>query len=214
YKVDTVLPTSSIEVKEETLIIGQTTQVSITFSEPIYGLEIGHLAVENGFLSDLESTDGGTVWTATLTPSPDVESATNVISLNNSSVSDLSGNVGASTTTSNNYLVDTKLPTVITRNISLQLSATGSAAISAADIDNGSTDAIGIASMSLSQDSFDCSHVGDNMVTLTVTDSSGNSNSATAIVTVEGVTAPIVVTRNITIRSEEHTSELQSRENL
>src|SRR5690606_10412254 len=74
------------------------------------------------------------------------------------------------------------------------------ASITAADIDNGSTDSCGIASMTLSQDTFDCSHVGDNTVTLTVTDVNGNTDSATAIVTVEDVTAPVVLTRNITIQ--------------
>src|SRR5690606_35253135 len=70
----------------------------------------------------------------------------------------------------------------------------------AAAIDNGSTDSCGIASMTLNQYDFDCSHVGDNTVTLTVTDVNGNTDSATAIVTVEDVTAPVVVTQNITIQ--------------
>src|SRR5690606_31254963 len=91
-------------------------------------------------------------------------------------------------------------PAVVTRNINIQLDATGNASISATDIDNGSTASCGIISMTLSQYDFDCSHVGDNAVTLTVTDVNGNTESATAIVTVEDITAPVVVTRNITIQ--------------
>ena len=53
------------------------------------------------------------------------------------------------------------------------------------DIDNGSSDACGIASLSLSQTDFDCSHVGTNEVILTVTDVNGNQSTATATVTVE-----------------------------
>src|SRR5690606_31371632 len=80
------------------------------------------------------------------------------------------------------------------------LDATGSASITAAEIDNGSSDSCGIASMTLSQYDFDCSHVGDNTVTLTVTDLNGNMETATANVTVEDVTAPVAVTQNITIQ--------------
>src|SRR5690606_25951443 len=91
-------------------------------------------------------------------------------------------------------------PNVISKNVTIQLGASGNTSIAASDIDNGSSDVNGIASMTLSQYDFDCSHVGDNTVTLTVTDVNGNPDSATAIVTVEDVTAPVVVTRNITIQ--------------
>src|SRR5690606_11072856 len=95
---------------------------------------------------------------------------------------------------------DVTAPVVVTRNITIQLDATGKTSITAADIDNGSTDACGIASMTLDKSNFDCGDVGANTVTLTVTDVHGNTDSATAIVTVEDMTAPVVVTRNITIQ--------------
>ena len=80
-------------------------------------------------------------------------------------------------------VVDNQPPVVITKNITVQLS-NGSATITAADINNGSTDNCGIVSYSLDKTSFDCSNVGTNTVTLTVTDIHGNSESATANVIV------------------------------
>src|SRR5690606_40686669 len=95
---------------------------------------------------------------------------------------------------------DITAPVVVTRNITIQLDATGNASIDATEIDNGSTDACGIASMTLDKSSFGCGDVSANTVTLTVTDVNGNSDSATASVTGEDVTAPVVETRNITIQ--------------
>ena len=60
-------------------------------------------------------------------------------------------------------------------DLELDLSLTGSAAISVSDVDPGYTDACGIASKILSKTNFTCSDVGDNAVTLTVTDVNGNS---------------------------------------
>ncbi|MDN3725548.1 HYR domain-containing protein, partial [Aequorivita sp. SDUM287046] len=85
------------------------------------------------------------------------------------------------------------------QNITVQLDANGNATIAAADVDGGSTDQCGVASISIDMDTFDCSHVGDNNVTLSVTDVNGNVSSCTAIVTVEDVTAPVVACRNITV---------------
>jgi len=56
-----------------------------------------------------------------------------------------------------------------------------------ADINNGSYDNCGIASVTLSKTGFDCSNVGPNTVTLTVTDVNGNVATGTATVTVVNV---------------------------
>ncbi len=76
-------------------------------------------------------------------------------------------------------------PTVVTQNITVQLDGSGAASIVPGDIDDDSSDACGIQSMTLDVEDFDCSDVGPNTVTLTVTDVNGNSESATATVTVE-----------------------------
>ncbi|WP_435373038.1 HYR domain-containing protein [Aequorivita aurantiaca] len=94
---------------------------------------------------------------------------------------------------------DNEAPTMICQNITIQLDASGNASITAADVDGGSTDNCGIASVSVSPTTFGCSDVGDNPVVLTVTDIHGNSNTCTAIVTVVDITAPVAVCQNITV---------------
>ncbi|NVK07721.1 MAG: PKD domain-containing protein [Tenacibaculum sp.] len=95
---------------------------------------------------------------------------------------------------------ETILPTVLTQNITVPLDVSGGVTITAADIDNGSYDNCKVASMSLDKTSFYCSDVGANTVTLTVTDTSGNSNTAAAIVTVEDIIAPTVMCQDITVQ--------------
>ena len=112
-------------------------------------------------------------------------------------VTDSSGNV--STATQLVTVEDTTAPTVVTQDITLNLDATGNASITASEIDNGSSDACSIASMSVAPSSFTCNEVGANTVTLTVTDTSGNTNSATGIVTVVDAINPMVVTQDISV---------------
>jgi hypothetical protein len=54
---------------------------------------------------------------------------------------------------------DTQAPTVICKNITVELDANGSAVITAAQIDNGSTDNCGAVTLAASKTSFDCSNV-------------------------------------------------------
>jgi predicted outer membrane repeat protein len=81
-------------------------------------------------------------------------------------------------------------PVARCKGITVQLDASGMAAISAANIDNGSYDDHGIASMTVSPDTFTCANIGANTVTLTVIDTSANQSTCTAIVTVEDKTPP------------------------
>ena len=95
---------------------------------------------------------------------------------------------------------DNEAPIAVCENITIQLDEFGLASITAAELDGGSTDACGVDSIAVDQDTFDCSNVGDNNVTLTVTDVNGNVSTCIAIVTVEDVTAPEVVCQNITVQ--------------
>lgn len=90
-------------------------------------------------------------------------------------------------------------PTVAAKNITVQLDATGVVTIQATDVNDNSTDNCGITAWTVSPDTFSCANIGDNTVTLTATDASGNSSSATAIVKIENKILPNVLTKNITI---------------
>ena len=89
---------------------------------------------------------------------------------------------------------DNTAPTVITQNITVNLDANGQVTISDDAVDNGSTDNCStVLTFSLSQTTFTCSEVGDNIVTLTVTDECGNSSFSTATVTVKDITPPAII---------------------
>ncbi|MEC0307724.1 Ig-like domain-containing protein [Paenibacillus lautus] len=104
-------PTSTIVVADSVLSIGETSNVTITFSEAVTGLTLADLTVANGTLNAMSSSDGGVTWTATLTPVTGITDATNVITLDNTGVQNAAGNLGAGTTDSNNYAIDTQRPT-------------------------------------------------------------------------------------------------------
>jgi hypothetical protein len=87
---------------------------------------------------------------------------------------------------------DNEPPTAVCKKITVNLSPSGTVNINAIDIDNGSHDNCGIALRTVSPNSFNCGDVGDNIVTFTVYDDAGNSNSCTAIVTVVDNTSPIM----------------------
>lgn len=90
-------------------------------------------------------------------------------------------------------------PTVAVNNVTVALDANGTASVSLDQINNGTNDACGIASMTLSASTFTCANLGSNTVTLTATDINGNTASAQATVTVVDNTAPTVVAKNVTV---------------
>jgi hypothetical protein len=104
-----------------------------------------------------------------------------------------------STTTAIVTVEDKTNPTAIAKNITVQLNAAGTVTIAAADVNNGSSDNCSVATLSLSKSTFDCSNVGVNSIVLTVTDGSGNQSTANATVTVQDVTKPTVITKNIAV---------------
>jgi len=113
-------------------------------------------------------------------------------------VTDMSGNV--STCSTSVTLQDSTLPVVICESVTVQLDNSGNGGIQASDIDGGSTDNCGIAAEGVSPNTFTCSNVGANTVTLTVTDLSGNTSSCSSTVTVQDNTAPAAVCLSITVQ--------------
>tara|TARA_R110002096_G_scaffold126532_3_gene273614 strand:+ start:38871 stop:45752 length:6882 start_codon:yes stop_codon:yes gene_type:complete len=113
-------------------------------------------------------------------------------------VVDIYGNTATCSSIVN--VIDTIAPSVVCQDIVVGLGSNGLADITAADIDNGSGDATGIASMTIDNSSFSCGNIGANTVVLTVVDNSGNSSTCVATVTVIDTIAPVIVSQNITIQ--------------
>ena len=113
-------------------------------------------------------------------------------------VTDVNGNV--STCTATVTVEDNIDSTAACQDVTVQLDASGNGSVSTSDVDNGSDDNCGIASVVLSETAFDCSDVGANTVTLTVTDVNGNVSTCTATVKVEDNVAPSVVCQDFTDR--------------
>jgi hypothetical protein len=114
-------------------------------------------------------------------------------------VTDVNGNV--STATATVTVEDNIAPVASAQNVTVQLDADGNGSTTAALVNNGSSDACGIASLALSQTDFNCSHAGaPYFVVLTVTDVNGNVSTATATVTVEDNIAPVASAQNVTVQ--------------
>ena len=94
---------------------------------------------------------------------------------------DGSGNVSTATQLVSVY--DSIKPTAVLNDYTITLSPNGPVAITVADVDNGSFDNCGIASIVLSQYAFDCSNLGQTEVFVTITDIHGNKTESSVIVT-------------------------------
>ena len=96
---------------------------------------------------------------------------------------DVTGN--ASTCVQTITVRDITAPTAICKPVTITLLG-GTATITAADVNNGSSDICSPVTLSVSKTSFNCSDIGVNTVILTVKDASNNSSTCTALVTVVG----------------------------
>ncbi|MGY4661315.1 hypothetical protein ACVWZ9_002109 [Pseudomonas chlororaphis] len=141
YVIDTVRPTATVVVANPMLAVGDTSLVTITFSKAVSGFDNSDLTVANGTLSAVSSSDGGITWTATFTPNTNLSDTSNLITLNNSGVSDASGNTGLGSTDSNNYLIDTQRPTatIVVASSSLGVGQTSSVTITFSEAVSGFT---------------------------------------------------------------------------
>ncbi|MBO0357411.1 T9SS type A sorting domain-containing protein [Hymenobacter sp. BT186] len=88
---------------------------------------------------------------------------------------------------------DTQPPTILAAGFIVGLEANGTRTIEAADVDYGTTDNCGVASMTISPRTFTCANIGPNQVTFTATDNAGNSASQTVTVLVVDNTAPRIL---------------------
>jgi gliding motility-associated-like protein len=113
YAIDTQQPTATLVMADAALKVGETSLLTITFSEAVIGFTNADLNFTNGTLSAISSSDGGITWTATFTPAVATTTTDNLITLDNTGVADAAGNIGTGTTPSNVYDIDTKAPTVV-----------------------------------------------------------------------------------------------------
>ncbi|PHI18593.1 hypothetical protein CEQ90_16970, partial [Lewinellaceae bacterium SD302] len=111
---------------------------------------------------------------------------------------DQSGNMD--TTSFLATILDTLPPVIICQDAEVILDAMGMGSITADDLDGGTTDNCDAdPELMASMTDFGCDNVGDNMVTLTATDDSGNDTTCVAIVTVRDTTPPVITTTDQTI---------------
>ena len=88
---------------------------------------------------------------------------------------------------------DNELPIVAVNSLTLSLDGDGNATLTAEQVDGGSTDNCGIASIAISQETFDCSNIGENTIDFIVTDLSGNQAVLPVIIFVQDDIAPVII---------------------
>ena len=201
YAIDTQRPTATVVVADTALSAGETSLVTVTFSEAVTGFTLADLTAANGSLSGLSSSDGGITWTATLTPTDGINDATNLITLNNAGVADIAGNAGTGTTNSNNYAIETQRPTatIVVSDNALSIGETSLVTITFSEavagftnadltIDNGTLSAVssGDGGITWTATFTPASDITDtaNLITLDntgVQNASGNAGSGTTV---------------------------------
>jgi hypothetical protein len=87
-------------------------------------------------------------------------------------------------------LADVTAPVALCHAVTLYLGPTGTATLSPAQLDNGSSDNCGVTSRTLSQTMFNCQNQQPISVSMTVSDAVGNTNVCAAMVTVDDTIPP------------------------
>ncbi|MCW8170863.1 hypothetical protein D8B22_17530, partial [Verminephrobacter aporrectodeae subsp. tuberculatae] len=98
----------NITIADSVLTAGETTTVTFTFNKPVNGFDARDIGCTNGTLSLPTANAERTVWTATLTPTANVNAGANVIRADLTGVTDDAGNAGEWEVSSTNYSVDTR----------------------------------------------------------------------------------------------------------
>lgn len=116
-------------------------------------------------------------------------------------VRDQAGNLTTSYTQLN--VIDSIIPEVFTRPVVLTLNSAGLSFLSVAQVNNGSRDNCGIASMTLNRTTFSCADLGMQQIQLLITDYSGNTATATSNITIIDTTPPQLSARSVVIALNE-----------
>ena len=102
---------ASAVMSDSALKVGETSTLTVTFSEAVNNFDNNDITLENGTLTAVSSADGGVTWTGTFTPTDDIEDTTNVISVG-TALTDLAGNAPVAGATTSNYTIETTTPTI------------------------------------------------------------------------------------------------------
>lgn len=171
---DAIKPT--VALKNITRYVNASGNVTISFSE-----------VDNGI------TDNCSIVSTSISPS-----TFNCQTLGANTVTvtakDLKGNQTYQTCTVT--VLDTLVPNLYTKSAGIYLNAAGTVILNASALNDASTDNCGITSLVASQVNFNCTHLGQNSITLTATDVSGNTSQAVETVNVLDTILPILRYRN------------------
>lgn len=118
-------------------------------------------------------------------------------------VTDDSGNT--STCQAMVTVMDEVAPDCVLQNITVNIGTNNMVILDGIDLDNGSTDACGsIVDFTVEPAFLTCEELGENIVTVTVTDDSGNTTTCQATVTVNDVTEPVCSIMDITVSLDEN----------
>ncbi|MCH9659523.1 MAG: choice-of-anchor B family protein [Bacteroidetes bacterium] len=88
--------------------------------------------------------------------------------------------------------IDNTDPVAVCQDFTAELNASGEVIVAGSSVDGGSSDNSGSYTVTLSQNTFDCTDMGTNTVVVTITDPSGNTDTCSATITVEDNLAPSV----------------------
>ena len=113
---------------------------------------------------------------------------------------DASGNF--STCAATVTVKDVTAPNALCKNATVVLNDAGQGVLNVSQLNNGSSDACGIASMTLSKTQFNCSDIpgSSQSVTLTLKDVNNNQSTCTAQVTTKDNLAPTAICQNTSVQ--------------
>jgi hypothetical protein len=188
--------TVAVTLADSALIKGETSLVTFTFSTAPTGFTEADITVINGGLTGFTVTGDPAVYTATYTPTDNLEDATNVISVGTGYTDD-SGNTGTAANSAN-YTIDTVAPVVAVTSAPVANAGNrttypvsgnctvgdGSVVVSIAAATPASQSVFCIASASWSA-TFDVSAIADGNNVISVdasqTDTAGNTGNAATL---------------------------------
>lgn len=113
FEIDTKRPTVTYTVyninSESDMEMGV---FDLVFNEPVSGLQLSNISMTNGTFSEMITNDGGQSYSVYFTVPTKAEIATNSLSIDLALISDDAGNFGSGVAVSENFVIDTKFPTV------------------------------------------------------------------------------------------------------